>query len=144
MRFRDERHNLMAFAAPGASRRRRRERCEFKAKYASHGSERRSPFHQASSFGRAFRVSGEISHSHTHALRGAASIRASWSKAADAERESTRSARTIDRKKPPLAHSRGRLFLTERLAFGEDTLAVVELRVDPAQPEQAFVAAFVE
>ena len=37
-----------------------------------------------------------------------------------------------------------RLFLSEGLTFGENTLAIVELRVDPAQPEQALVAAIVE
>src|SRR5271157_1436906 len=85
MPFRDERHNLMAFAAPGASRGRRCEGCEFKAKCASQGGERLSPFHEASSFGRAFR--GETSH--FQVLCGDPSLRVRLTEVADAGGEST-------------------------------------------------------
>jgi len=36
------------------------------------------------------------------------------------------------------------LLLSERLVFGENPLAVVELRLNAAQPEQTFIASLVE
>src|SRR5271165_6460580 len=48
MFFRDERHNLVALAAPRASGGRRREGNEFKAKRASQGARHLSPSHRAS------------------------------------------------------------------------------------------------